>query len=195
MFPPHLYPEKSGVGRGTSCRFFLPFREASPAQPSLNPEVWLHWRLNQAEAAWSKDLCSAGTQGSPHPAQPLQGAASQAILHTCWAVTQLPVVCGTALLTPTDQPILDQLHSWGLTNQAKSSQETQMKIIIRHHKASAKIIQTKQNLKHIKLNAGQTVEKFSFVANLFSLPEGRCGNIQSNQLGGNKQKRRTQTGT
>lgn len=30
----------------------------------------------------------------------------------------------------------------------------------------------------MKLDAGKTVEKFSFVANLLSLSEGQCGNIQ-----------------
>lgn len=73
MLPPHLYPEKAGAGRGTGWRFFLAFRKPSllAAPPSLNPEVWLHLRRNQAGAAWSQDLCSTSTQGSPHPAQML----------------------------------------------------------------------------------------------------------------------------
>ena len=71
MLSSHLHPQKAGAGQGTHCKFFLTFKKLAP--PSLTPDIWLYLRLIHARAAWSKDLCSAGTEGSPHPAQRLAG--------------------------------------------------------------------------------------------------------------------------
>lgn len=104
MFLSHLYPEKSGAGRGIVCTFFLAFREALPAKPSLTPEVWLCLRLNHAGAAWSEDLCSIGTQGSPHPAQAPEGAASKPFCTRAKLLLNF-LLCAEQPLSPqTDQP-------------------------------------------------------------------------------------------
>lgn len=123
--------------------------------------------------------------GKSPPSSATRGSCQQAILHWCWAVTQLPVVCGTTLVTPTDQPIPPpQLHCWGLTSQAKSSQARQVKIILRHHKTLAKRIQTKQNPQTHETQCWQDYGEILICCWFVSLSEGQFGNIrfQTNQV-------------
>lgn len=101
MLSSHLHPEKAGAGQAPTVGFSL--LEEKLCQPSLNPDIWLYFRLIQAGGAWSKDLCFTGAQGSPHPAQRLAGeSCQQAVLQQAKQLLNF-LLCGAALATP-DRP-------------------------------------------------------------------------------------------
>lgn len=114
ILPSTSVSEKPGAEQGVGSRFLT-------ASASLNPENGsAAFEAKPGRSCLEQDLGPTGTQGSPHPAQTLQGARSKPF---CTRAKQLLsfLLCMEQPLPPqTDQPVSPpQLCSWSLTNQAK----------------------------------------------------------------------------
>lgn len=68
-------PEKVGAEQGTSCRFLIASRKTWPRFSEARGLAVSEANLGRSHL--EQDLGPTGTQGSPHPAQTLQGVASK----------------------------------------------------------------------------------------------------------------------